>query len=87
LVLPATSQLEQTDLHKGYGHTLLAYNRPAISPLGEAKSNWEVMGLLAKAMDFVEPWLHQSPDEVIEDVLMATSAHNPAFEGITLDRL
>ena len=47
LVLPATSQLEQTDLHKAYGHTLLTYNRPAIAPLGECKSNWEVMGLLA----------------------------------------
>ena len=50
LVLPATSQLEQTDLHKAYGHTLLTYNRPAIAPLGECKSNWEVMGLLADAM-------------------------------------
>ena len=45
LVLPATSQLEQVDLHKGYGHTMLTYNHPAIAPLGESKSNWEVMGL------------------------------------------
>ena len=45
LVLPATSQLEHTDLHKSYGHTLLTYNGPAIAPLGECKSNWEVMGL------------------------------------------
>ena len=25
IVLPATSNLEQTDLHKAYGHTLLRY--------------------------------------------------------------
>jgi anaerobic selenocysteine-containing dehydrogenase len=61
IVLPATSQLEQTDLHKAYGHTVLAYNRQAIAPLSESKSNWEVMGLLAREMGFDEPWLHQTP--------------------------
>jgi anaerobic selenocysteine-containing dehydrogenase len=34
IVLPATSQLEQSDLHKAYGHTLLAYNAQAIPPAG-----------------------------------------------------
>jgi anaerobic selenocysteine-containing dehydrogenase len=87
IVLPATSQLEQTDLHKAYGHTLLTYNWPAIAPLGECKSNWEVMGLLARAMGFTEPWLHQSPDEVIAEVLYATAAHNPVLLGITLEQL
>src|SRR4030081_1177435 len=48
IVLPATSQLEHTDLHKAYGQTLLMYNRPAIAPLSECKSNWEVMRLLAE---------------------------------------
>jgi anaerobic selenocysteine-containing dehydrogenase len=83
IVLPATSQLEHTDLHKGYGTTLLTYNRPAIAPRGECKSNWEVMGLLAEALGFQEPWLHQSADEVIEEVL----EKSPALRGITLQRL
>src|SRR5581483_7537277 len=87
IVLPATSQLEQTDLHKAYGHTLLTYNAPAIRPLGECKSNWEVMGLLAEALGFDEPWLRQSADEVIEEVLTATARTNPALWGITLTRL
>jgi anaerobic selenocysteine-containing dehydrogenase len=87
IVLPATSQLEQTDLHKAYGTTLLTYNRPAIAPLGECKSNWEVMGLLATALGLDEPWLHQSADEVIEEVLTATAVHLPAVRGITLERL
>jgi anaerobic selenocysteine-containing dehydrogenase len=87
IVLPATSQLEQTDLHKAYGHTLLTYNAPAIEPRGECKSNWEVMGLLADALGFEEPWLRQSADEVIEDVLTATAGHNPALHGVTLGQL
>jgi anaerobic selenocysteine-containing dehydrogenase len=87
LVLPATSQLEQTDLNKAYGHTLLTYNAQAIPSVGESKSNWEVMGLLARAMGFTEPWLHQSADEVIDEVLTATAAHDPHFRGVTLERL
>lgn len=87
IVLPATSQLEQTDLNKAYGHTWLTYNRPAISPLGQSKSNWEVLSLLAGAMGFNEPWLHQTPDDVIAEMLAAMAAKHPAFEGITLERL
>jgi anaerobic selenocysteine-containing dehydrogenase len=87
IVLPATSQLEQTDLHKGYGTSLLTYNHPAIAPRGECKSDWEVMGLLASALGFEEPWLHQSADEVIEEVLAATAEKLPALRGITLARL
>src|SRR5439155_4315708 len=87
VVLPATSQLEQTDLHRAYGTTLLTYNSPASPPLGECKSNWEVMGLLAGAMGFTEPWLHQSADEVIAEILAATARTLPWFRGITLERL
>ncbi len=87
LILPATSQLEQTDLHKGYGHTVLGYNAQAIVPLGECQSNWEVMGLLAQEMGFTEPWLHQSVDGVIEEVLAKTAVFHPALAGITLERL
>jgi anaerobic selenocysteine-containing dehydrogenase len=87
IVLPATSQLEQTDLHKAYGHTLLTYNQAAIAPLGEAKSNWEVLGLMAQALGFDDPALYQTPDEVIAEVLAATAAGNPALAGITLERL
>src|SRR5206468_3856269 len=87
LVLPATSQLEHVDLHKAYGHTLLAYNRPAIAPRGECKSNWEVMRLLAQAMGFTAPFLRQTADEVIDEVVTATARHNPFLRGVTAERL
>ncbi|MBK8905565.1 MAG: molybdopterin oxidoreductase family protein [Anaerolineaceae bacterium] len=87
IVLPATSQLEHTDLHKAYGHTYLTYNHAAIPPLGECQSNWELMRRLATEMGFTEPWLHQSADEVLNEVLTATAAENPALAGITLARL
>ncbi|MEA2525411.1 MAG: hypothetical protein QOF73_2638 [Thermomicrobiales bacterium] len=87
IVLPAMTQLEQTDLHRPYGHRHLQYNHRAIEPLGEAKSNWTVMRLLAGAMGFDEPWLHQTPEEAIAEILDATRATNPHLTGITLERL
>ena len=87
VVLPATSQLEHVDLHKPYGHRHLQYNQAAIPPLGEAKSNWDVMRLLAAGLGYDEPWLRQSAEEVIAEVLDATRQQSPRLEGITLERL
>jgi anaerobic selenocysteine-containing dehydrogenase len=87
IVLPATTQLEHVDLHKAYGHRNLQYNAPAIAPLGEAKSNWDVMRLLAQGMGYTEPWLQESAEEVIRGVLDATRAKNTCLAGITLERL
>lgn len=87
LVLPATSQLEHVDLHKPYGHLTLQYNMPAIEPLGEARSNWDVMRSLAQAMGFEESWLREDADEVIRGVLEASAPLNSALDGITFERL
>ncbi|MDQ2997099.1 MAG: molybdopterin-dependent oxidoreductase, partial [Chloroflexota bacterium] len=87
IVLPATSQLEQVDLHKAYGHRNLQYNHAAIAPLGAAKSNWDVMRLLARALGYHEPWLHESAEDAIRGVLDATRANNPRLADITLERL
>ena len=49
-VFPATTQLEHWDIHKAYGHTDVLLNKPAIAPLGQAKSNTEFFRLLAREM-------------------------------------
>jgi anaerobic selenocysteine-containing dehydrogenase len=87
IVLPATSQLEHADLHRPYGHRHLQYNHAAIPPLGECKSNWDVSRLLAAAMGYTEPWLHESGEEAIRSVLDASRARNPFLQDITLERL
>ncbi len=84
IVLPATTQLERTDLHKAYGTLYLALNQPAILPLGEARSNTEVFRLLAAAMDFREPCLYDSDEDLIRTALNSDA---PALQGITLDAL
>ena len=75
IVLPATSQLEQVDLHKAYGHRNLQYNHAAIAPLGEAKPNTEVFRLLARALGF-EPELFEESDEDLAARLQSDGAGN-----------
>ena len=87
IVLPATSQLEHSDIHKAYGHAAVAYNRQAIAPLGKAKSTWDVMRLLAREMSLDEPWLQQSTEEVIAEIWAATAAESEALRGLDLDKL
>ena len=49
IVLPATSQLEQIDIHGAYGHHDVMLNDPAIAPRGECRSNNDVFRELAVA--------------------------------------
>lgn len=54
-VLPATTQLEQWDVHLSYGHTDVLLNRPAIAPLGQAKPNAQIFRELAQQIGFTDP--------------------------------
>ncbi len=87
IVLPATTQLEQVDLHRPSGHRHLQYNHAAIAPIGEAKSNWDLMRLLAAGMGYTEPWLQQEAEEVLREIVDASRPANPTLAGITLERL
>ena len=87
ILLPATTQLERVDLHRPYGHRSLQYNAKAIEPLGESISNWDLIRKLATELGFTEPWLHQSADEVIDEIIEASKLVNPLLSGITLEQL
>jgi anaerobic selenocysteine-containing dehydrogenase len=65
----------------------LQYNAKAIEPLGESVSNWDLMRKLATAMGFTEPWLHQTADEVIDEIVEASKRKNPLLAEVTLERL
>ena len=54
-ILPATTQLEHWDVHTTYGHTDVLLNRPAIAPMGQARSNAEIFRDLAQRMGYSEP--------------------------------
>jgi anaerobic selenocysteine-containing dehydrogenase len=79
ILLPATTQLEHTDIHNSYGHLYALANNAAIAPLGEAKPNTEVFRLLAARMGFDEPCFRESDDDLARQ---AFKAGDPRATGI-----
>ena len=61
-ILPATTQLEHWDVHLAYGHTDVMLNRPAIAPVGQARSNAQIFRDLAARMGFADPCFADSDE-------------------------
>jgi anaerobic selenocysteine-containing dehydrogenase len=72
LVLPACTQAEQWDLHRSYWHDYAQINRPAIAPLGEARSNHWVFGRIARTMGFDEPCFSEGEEDTLRGLLAGT---------------
>jgi anaerobic selenocysteine-containing dehydrogenase len=84
ILLPATTQLEQIDVHTSYGHLYTLANNKAIEPLGEALPNTEVFRRLAARMGFSEPCFGDSDEDVAR---MAFRRDDPRVQDITWDTL
>ncbi len=84
ILLPATTQLEQFDIHKAYGHLYMLINKPAIEPIGEAKPNSEVFRLLAERMGFTEDCFKDSDEEIARQ---AINYDHPRMRGMTFEEL
>ncbi len=79
-VLPATTQIEHWDIHGSYGHTDVLLNRPAIAPLGQARSNAQIFRDLAAHMAahdtaFAAPHFQTGDEQLCRE----------AFEGSGVD--
>ncbi len=84
ILLPATTQLEQTDVHSSYGHLYVQANNPAIAPLGEAKCNTDVFRLLAARMGFADACFGDSDDDIARQ---AFDRRHPRAAGVEWDAL
>ncbi|HXG04310.1 MAG TPA: molybdopterin oxidoreductase family protein [Candidatus Binatia bacterium] len=84
LVLPATMSPEHEDVYRSYGHFHLQLARPVLAPPGEARSNWEVFGMLARALGVDREHYAKSPEALIREFL---AAGGPPTAGITYERL
>lgn len=84
VVLPATMQLEQLDLHLSYWSLHLRLNLPAVEPPGEARSNLDLYQALARRMGYDEPCFRATPEEIVRELLQTPS---PLLEGVTWERL
>jgi anaerobic selenocysteine-containing dehydrogenase len=79
IVLPATTQLEQFDLHRPYGTLYTMLNQQAIEPLGEACSNAELFRRLSRRMGFNDACLQESDEEIARQAHLLDAEVNSNF--------
>ena len=77
IVIPATTQLETTDVVLPWGHLWIGWNEAAIPPQGEACSNTDLFRRLAGAMGYTESALFVDDHTLLRQ----------ALPGIDLDEL
>ena len=66
-ILPATTQLEHWDIHLSYGHTDVVLNRPAIAPVGQARSNTDIFRALAHGMGYTDSCFAQDDESLCRE--------------------
>jgi anaerobic selenocysteine-containing dehydrogenase len=84
LVLPATTSMEHEDLYRSFGQLYVQLAEPVVPPVGEARSNWETLGMLARALGVAESHYARTPGEVIRELL---ARGDDTVRGITYERL
>ena len=84
LVLPSTTSMEHLDLYRSFGQLTLQLAQPVLPPQGEAKSNWEVFGLLARAMGAAESHYAKGDEALIREFLAKGDA---SVRSITWEQL
>ena len=87
ILLPATTQLEHTDIHSSYGHLYALANNPAIAPLGEALPNSEVFRRLAVRMGFDDPCFRDSDEEIAQQAFRWADPRAEGLDWATLKRV
>lgn len=73
IILPATSSAESDDIFNSYGHYTIAASYQAIPPVGEARSNWQVISELAQRMGLDDPFFAMTERELIEHMVRNSS--------------
>jgi anaerobic selenocysteine-containing dehydrogenase len=84
IVLPATTSMEHVDLYKSFGHLYVQLAEPVVEPVGEARSNWHTVRLLARALGLRDPHFAKDEPTLIREVL---ASGDPSVRGITYERL
>jgi anaerobic selenocysteine-containing dehydrogenase len=84
VLLPATTALEHDDLYCSYGQYVIQRTTPAIPPVGESWSNWDLFRRLATEMGLPQPFFRQTARDLVDALLARPS---PLREGIDAEAL
>ena len=81
LVLPAATMLEDDDVLGSYGHHYLGLMHPVVPPLGESKTDYQIVQLLARRMKAGDEF-ERTPDEWKKILLRRTAKKGVGFEEL-----
>ncbi len=73
IILPATTSVEHDDIYNSYGHYTIGTGYKLIEPIGESRSNWQVIAELAKRMGLEDDFFDLSERELIEQIVHTSS--------------
>lgn len=73
IILPATTSVEHDDIYNSYGHYTIGTGYKLIEPIGEFRSNWQVIAELAKRMGLEDDFFDLSEKDLIEQIVRTSS--------------
>ncbi|MBS7163861.1 MAG: molybdopterin-dependent oxidoreductase [Veillonella sp.] len=85
IVLPATTSVEHDDIYNSYGHYTIGTGYKLIDPVGESRSNWQVIAELAKRMGLEDAFFNLSERELIEQIVHTSSRISKSDQELILN--
>ena len=73
IILPATTSVEHDDIYNSYGHYTIGTGYKLIEPIGESRSNWQVIAELAKRMGLEDDFFDLSERDLIDQIVQTSS--------------
>lgn len=84
IILPATTSVEHDDIYNSYGHYTIGIGYKLIDPVGESRSNWQVIAELAKCMGLEDTFFDLSARELINQIVRTSSRISKADQDLIL---
>lgn len=84
IILPATTSVEHDDIYNSYGHYTIGTGYKLIDPVGESRSNWQVIAELAKRMGLEDTFFDLSERELINQIVRTSSRISKADQDLIL---
>lgn len=85
VILPATSSVEHDDIYNSYGHYTIGTGYKAINPVGESRSNWQVISELARRMGLDDEFFTFTERDLIERIVRTSDRVSVKDQNRILD--
>ena len=82
LFLPCTTFLEEDDFRFSSYHNWISPIHKVVEPQGEAKSDWEIMGLLARVLDIQDEFLEKRKPRLMRALARPVLESGTSYEAL-----